>query len=213
MVTLMDPTRTGDGTVAETLEPLLCRILGDDVPVEMRFWDGSSYGHDGVGVVTFTCPEALRRIVWSPDELGVARAYVAGEVDVQGDMIDVLRALQVGIAGDMTALLRAAPELVKATRSVGGLGTRPRPPAEEVVPHGIRHSLRRDRFAIGHHYDVGNDFYELVLGPSMTYSCARFVTPETSLEAAQSAKHELICRKLGLDRARVGERRRRLLDV
>jgi cyclopropane-fatty-acyl-phospholipid synthase len=213
MVTLMDSTRTGDGTVAETLEPLLCRIFGGGVPVEMRFWDGSSYGHGGVGVVDFRRPEALRRIVWSPDELGVARAYVAGDVDVHGDMVDVLRALQVGIDGDMTAILRAAPELVKVTRSVGGLGTRPKPPAEEVIPHGVRHSLRRDRVAVGHHYDVGNDFYRLVLGPSMTYSCARFVTPDASLEAAQSAKHELICRKLGLDAPRAGARRPRLLDV
>ena len=166
-----------------------------------------------MGVVNFKRPEALRRIVWSPDELGVARAYVAGDVDVQGDMIDVLRALQVGVDGDMTVLLRAAPELVKVTRSVGGLGTRPKPPTEEMIPHGIRHSLRRDRVAVGHHYDVGNDFYRLVLGPSMTYSCARFPTADASLEAAQAAKHELICRKLGLDRPRVGEHRRRLLDV
>jgi cyclopropane-fatty-acyl-phospholipid synthase len=66
---------------------------------------------------------------------------------------------------------------------------------------------------VGHHYDVGNDFYRLVLGPSMTYSCARFTTPDASLEEAQAAKHELICRKLGLDRPPSGDRRRRLLDV
>jgi cyclopropane-fatty-acyl-phospholipid synthase len=130
----------------------------------------------------------------------------------------VLRALQVGADGDTTALLRAAPELLRATRGVGGLGARPTPPAEEMVPHGIRHSLRRDRTAVGHHYDVGNEFYELVLGEAMTYSCARFTTPEATLEEAQSAKHELICRKLGLDRPRHGDAgdgggRRRLLDV
>ena len=62
---------------------------------------------------------------------------------------------------------------------------------------------------ISHHYDVGNDFYRLVLGPSMTYSCARFVTEDATLEEAQAAKHELICRKLGLDQ-RPGAR---LLDV
>ena len=213
MVTLMDSTRTVDGTVADALEPLLCRIFGDGVAVEMRFWDGSSFGNASVGVVHFKRPDALRRIVWSPDELGLARAYVAGDVDIEGDMVDMLRALQVGVDGDLSTLLRAAPELVKVTRSVGGFGARPKPPAEEVVPHGIRHSLQRDRVAVGHHYDVGNDFYRLVLGPSMTYSCARFTTPDASLEDAQSAKHELICRKLGLDRPRAGERRRRLLDV
>ena len=74
---------------------------------------------------------------------------------------------------------------------------------------GRRHSKRRDADAIRHHYDVGNEFYGIVLGPAMTYSCARFVTPATSLADAQAAKHELVCRKLGLHE-RPGMR---LLDV
>ena len=223
MTTLMHSTRTGDRrtddrTVADTLEPLLARVFGHGLDVEVRFWDGSAYGRPDVGTVHMKRPEALRRIVWSPDELGPARAFVVGDIDVDGNMVDVLRALQVGADGDTTALLRAAPELVRATRSVGGLGARPKPPAEELVPHGIRHSMRRDRTAVGHHYDVGNEFYELVLGPSMTYSCARFRTPDATLEEAQAAKHELICRKLGLDRRDHGNHgngagRRRLLDV
>jgi cyclopropane-fatty-acyl-phospholipid synthase len=218
MTTLMHSTRTDDRTVAETLEPLLGRIFGRGLSVEVQFWDGSTYGRSEVGTVRFNRPDALRRMVWSPDELGMARAYVVGDIDIEGSMIDVLRALQVGADGDTTALLRSAPELVRAARGVGGLGARPTPPAEELVPHGIRHSLRRDRAAVGHHYDVGNAFYELVLGPSMTYSCARFTTPDASLEQAQAAKHELICRKLGLDRPSSGgggdgARRRRLLDV
>ncbi len=87
------------------------------------------------------------------------------------------------------------------------------------MPRGVRHSPRRDRQAVSHHYDVGNRFYELVLGPAMTYSCARFVTPDTSLADAQAAKHELICQKLGLADGSApargdGDRaRRRLLDV
>jgi cyclopropane-fatty-acyl-phospholipid synthase len=218
MTTLMHSTRTDDRTVAETLEPLLGRIFGRGLSVEVRFWDGSTYGRPDVGTVRFNRPDALRRMVWSPDELGMARAYVVGDIDVEGSMVDVLRALQVGADGETTALLRSAPELVRATRGVGGLGARPKPPVEELVPHGIRHSLKRDRTAVGHHYDVGNEFYELVLGPSMTYSCARFTTAEATLEEAQSAKHELICRKLGIDRPLSGDGgdgdgRRRLLDV
>jgi cyclopropane-fatty-acyl-phospholipid synthase len=201
------------GMVADELAPLLGRIFGNGLAVELRFWDGSTYGCCTVGVVRFNRPEALRRIVWSPDELGLARAFVVGDIDVEGSMIDVLRAVQVAVDGDMTALMRSAPELVRATRRVGGLGRRPQRPDDEVVPHGVRHSLRRDRAAVGHHYDVGNEFYGLVLGPSMTYSCARFPTPDATLEDAQSAKHELICRKLGLDRPRRDDRRRRLLDV
>jgi cyclopropane-fatty-acyl-phospholipid synthase len=218
MTTLTHSTRTGDRTVAETLKPLLDRIFGNGLGVEVRFWDGSTYGRRDVGTVHFKRPDALRRIIWSPDELGPARAYVVGDIDIDGSMIDVLRTLQVGADGDTTALLRAAPELLRAARGVGGLGARPKPPVEELVPHGVRHSLRRDRTAVGHHYDVGNEFYQLVLGPSMTYSCARFTTPEATLEQAQSAKHELICRKLGVDRPRHGDTDhgagpRRLLDV
>ena len=76
---------------------------------------------------------------------------------------------------------------------------RPLPlPPEEVRLRGGRHSEHRDADAIGHHYDVGNEFYALVLGPSMTYSCARFTEADTDLTTAQAAKHELVCRKLGL---------------
>jgi cyclopropane-fatty-acyl-phospholipid synthase len=96
-----------------------------------------------------------------------------------------------------------------AAGRLGALGPPLPPPPEECRPPGRLHSLSRDAAVISHHYDVGNDFYRLVLGPSMTYSCARFVTADTTLEEAQAAKHELICRKLGLDR----QPGARLLDV
>ena len=104
----------------------------------------------------------------------------------------------------------AVPAVIAAARRLGALGPPLPPPAEEHVPRpGMRHSKARDARAISHHYDVGNDFYRLVLGPAMTYSCARFVEPGMDLAAAQAAKHDLICRKLGLHR-RSGAR---LLDV
>ncbi len=81
------------------------------------------------------------------------------------------------------------------------------PPPEEARLRGRRHSPERDAAAIAHHYDVSNRFYELVLGPSLTYSCAVFTTPRDSLETAQSNKYELICRKLDLQPGM------RLLDV
>ena len=105
--------------------------------------------------------------------------------------------------------LVVGPKAVTALRSLGALGKPLPPPPEEIVPHGRRHSIRRDKVAVSHHYDVGNEFYSFVLGPSMTYSCARFVEAGMSLEDAQAAKHELICRKLGLHE-RPGAR---LLDV
>jgi cyclopropane-fatty-acyl-phospholipid synthase len=98
------------------------------------------------------------------------------------------------------------PLLADLIRS-GVLGWPVRPPAEEARLHGLRHSLRRDRAAISHHYDVGNDFYALLLGPSLVYSCAYYEMPSTTLDDAQRAKLDLVCRKLGL---RPGMR---LLDV
>jgi cyclopropane-fatty-acyl-phospholipid synthase len=107
--------------------------------------------------------------------------------------------------------------VISAARALGAIGRPPPPPPEESHQRGIRHSLRRDKQAISHHYDVGNEFYELVLGPSMTYSCARFTTPDTDLAEAQRSKHLLIAHKLGLAEAAqraagVGDRPR-LLDV
>jgi cyclopropane-fatty-acyl-phospholipid synthase len=109
----------------------------------------------------------------------------------------------------MRAGLKAAPAALAAARELGVLG-RPVPaPPEEAHPRGWRHSKGRDAQAISHHYDVGNDFYALVLGPAMTYSCARFSRPDMTLAEAQASKHELICRKLGLHE----RREMRLLDV
>ena len=104
-----------------------------------------------------------------------------------------------------------AVRLVRALRP--GHLVPPPPPPQEALPRwrrlleGARHSPERDAEAIHHHYDVSNRFYELVLGPSMTYTCACYPTPEASLEEAQAFKYDLVARKLGL---RPGMR---LLDV
>ncbi len=142
----------------------------------------------------------------APGELGLGRAYVAGEIDLEGDL-DAILAL-----GDDRAQLRfGARDVALASRailSIGGLRPlRLPPPPEEARLRGRLHSRERDAAAISHHYDISNDFYRLVLGPAMTYSCAYFATRESSLEDAQRDKHELICRKL---RLKSGER---LLDV
>src|SRR6476661_11227448 len=141
-------------------------------------------------------------------ELGLGRAYVAGDLDLDGDIVDGLGALEIspprGVRKAM--ILREAWRVAQALHLVG---PPPAPPPEEAHVHGLRHSMVRDAQAISHHYDVGNDFYAMVLGPSMTYSCARWGPQTTDLAAAQAAKHDLVCRKLGLA-ARPGQR---LLDV
>jgi len=190
---------------------VLTALVGADAPVRITFWDGSSFGPESVvGTLTLRSPDALRRIVWAPGELGIARAFVAGDLSVEGDIFEVLVALRDASPNDLRQLdARTLAATVRAARRLGALGTPLPPPPEECRPAGRIHSPARDARAISHHYDVGNDFYRLVLGPSWTYSCARFVTPASSLEEAQSAKYELICRKLGLDE-RPGAR---LLDV
>ncbi|MGB9012965.1 MAG: cyclopropane-fatty-acyl-phospholipid synthase family protein, partial [Aeromicrobium sp.] len=82
---------------------------------------------------------------------------------------------------------------------VGAIGRRPAPPAAESNLTGDLHSKERDRAAISHHYDLSNDFYELILYPNMAYSSGFHRTPEMTLEEAQTAKLHLICRKLGLE--------------
>jgi cyclopropane-fatty-acyl-phospholipid synthase len=192
------------------LTPVLRAIVGDDPPVPFVFWDDSRLGPaSGMGGIRVTSPRALRRILWAPGQLGIARAYVAGDLDVEGDIFAVLTALRDVTPSD----LRFGPDLGRAVfdaaRRLDVLGPPLPPPPEEAHQHGLRHSRTRDAAAIGHHYDVGNEFYRLVLGPAMTYSCARFVHPDDDLATAQTAKDELICRKLGLHRRPGG----RMLDV
>jgi cyclopropane-fatty-acyl-phospholipid synthase len=197
---------------------MLRALLKGPSPVRIDFWDGSTLGdRDGPGRLVLRSADALRRIVWAPGELGFARAFVEGDVDVMGPLAEVLRALQRAMPGSIGVGLRALPVVITTAARLGVFGLPPAPPAGELVPRGIRHSIGRDRRVVSHHYDVGNEFYGLVLGPSMTYSCARFESPQIALEEAQRSKHELVCRKLGLAepgfrRAAVGERPR-LLDV
>jgi cyclopropane-fatty-acyl-phospholipid synthase len=181
--------------------------------VRIEFWDGSSLGSEGddaVGTLTVHSPDALRRIVWAPGELGISRAFVAGDLSIDGDIFEVLVALRDASPTNLRGIDgHSLAATVRAAARIGALGAPLRPPPEECRPVGRLHSPKRDARAVSHHYDVGNDFYEVVLGPSWTYSCARFVTPSSTLDEAQAAKHELVCRKLGLD-VRPGSR---LLDV
>jgi cyclopropane-fatty-acyl-phospholipid synthase len=196
------------GTAAAALLPLLTRLLGDRPPLLVELWDGSRFGQvNGVGTIYVRSPDALRRILWAPGELGLARAHVTGDLDVDGAVIDLVAALRDVAPDDLGP--RLLPTALRAARRVGALGLPPAPPPEEARVRGVRHSKQRDEQAVRHHYDVGNEFYGIVLGEALTYSCAYYDRPERTLAEAQAAKHELICRKLGLPE-RPGAR---LLDV
>ncbi len=193
---------------AELVDELGRRLLGAPLPLSIRCWDGSESVVDGAPTLVVHRRRALRRLVHAPGELGLARAYVSGDLDIEGDVFAVLGVpdrmpARPDLRLDRWALLGLAGPLLR----LGVLGPLPAPPPEEARLRGLRHSLARDRRAISHHYDVGNDFYRLLLGPSLVYSCAYFPDPAATLEQAQAAKLDLVCRKLDLQPGM------RLLDV
>jgi cyclopropane-fatty-acyl-phospholipid synthase len=176
-------------------------------PFRVELWDGTILPPtNGSGGPTFrVCsPRALGHVLRAPSQLGFGRAYVSGEIEVD-DMDAVLEVLDVYRVPPLDARVKA--RLGAAAVRAGALRSIPRAPVAELRPRGRRHSRDRDRRAVSHHYDVSNEFFRLLLGESMTYSCAIFSRGARSLENAQRAKLELVCTKLDL---RAGER---VLDV
>ncbi|MFG2628702.1 class I SAM-dependent methyltransferase [Streptomyces sp. NPDC048473] len=200
---------------AMRLTALAEELLGEGLPVRIRAWDGSESGPPDAPVLVIRNRRALRRLLWKPGELGLARAWVAGELDIEGDLYEGLD-LMASLIWDRGAEAKDSVHPVrdpkvrafgKGLLQLAGPWPPPPPPPEEVRRRtGTLHTKRRDKEAISHHYDVGNDFYELVLGPSMVYSCA-YWEDDGSLEDAQRDKLDLVCRKLAL---KEGDR---LLDV
>jgi cyclopropane-fatty-acyl-phospholipid synthase len=195
-------TSTVAGGVAPRLAEAAASFVGDSLPVRVRAWDGSEAGPEDAPLVELRSPDALRRLLWRPGELGAAQAYVTGELDVPGDLDEALtQALAVGRARGLSA--RPGPAAIaRAVRAIGRLGLLgrpPAPPASQARVRGRLHSQARDRSAISHHYDLSNDFYSLILDPAMAYSCAYYGDdPHQDLASAQRAKLDLVCRKLGL---------------
>ena len=188
------------------------QFVGPDAPVEFRAYDGSSAGSSDAPVrITVRSPVAVSYLAQAPGALGLARAYVSGHLDVDGDMYTALARLATAQATsiDLSARLKLLAQL-------GGpkvLWPRIAPPPQEVRVNskwllgGRLHSKDRDASAISHHYDVSNTFYEWVLGPSMAYTCACYPREDATLEEAQENKFDLVARKLGLHEGM------RLLDV
>jgi len=199
---------------AHRLSPLLAQLLGGPLPVRLRAWDGSETGPRDAPVVVLRSRRALRRLLWQPGELGLAEAYITGELDVEGDLADGLRCVWAAVRARGLRAPRVRPAgLARAAGTLlrlGVAGPRPPAPALRARPGGALHSKSRDRAAVSHHYDLSNDFYALLLDESMAYSCGYWSRPEDpgyALADAQRDKLELICRKLAL---RPGAR---LLDV
>lgn len=187
-----------------SLADRLGRIIGTDLPVGVRCYDGSRLGPpDPPATVVVRSPDALRRIVATPGELGFSRAYVAGDIDIDGDVFAALE-----LRDHFADVKLHSRDIATAVRVAGPRVVRPLPPPpEEARLRGRLHSPARDAAAIEHHYDLSNEFYRMLLGPSMTYSCAVWSDETSTLEDAQRAKHELVGVKLGLAPGQ------RLLDI
>jgi cyclopropane-fatty-acyl-phospholipid synthase len=204
------------------IAPTIATLFPSGLPLRLTAYDGSSAGPaDSPYTIELTSPRALSYILTAPGDLGLGRAYVAGDIALHG--------AHPGNPYEPFSLLKnhtdfGLPLPSQAIALVRALGLRnlvpPAPPPQEHLPawrhrlEGLRaitqwsrHSKERDADAIHHHYDVSNTFYEYVLGPSMTYTCAVFPTEDATLEEAQENKYDLICRKLDL---KPGQR---LLDV
>lgn len=190
---------------------VITSVLGDDLPLRVTAFDGSTAGPvDAATALHIVRPEAVHRIITARgQELGFARAIIAGDIEVRGDVFGLFEATERLRAPRLDrSMLAPLASLLGIERWTDVARLRPLPPPPEEIRLGGRlHSRSRDAAAISSHYDVSNAFYDLVLGPSMTYSCAVFEQPQDTLFTAQRNKHELICRKLGL---RPGMR---LLDI
>lgn len=209
--TSSDASRTHKLTISEILE-----LLSDgNIPLRFSAYDGSAAGPEDARLgLKLKSPRGTTYLATAPGDLGMARAYVSGDLEAEGvhpgDPYELLR-----VMGDELHFRRpSALTLATITRSLGWDLLRPiAPPPQEAIPRwrriaeGLRHSKTRDAESISHHYDVSNTFYEYVLGESMTYTCAAYTSPEQSLEEAQENKYRLVFEKLGL---KEGDR---LLDI
>ncbi len=208
-------TDSGDDQTPARLGEALDLLTTGPLPFRFTAYDGSAAGPASAEIgLHLRSPRGAAYLATAPGSLGMARAYVAGDLEMRGVH-----------PGDPYALLRLMgsglrwrrPDPRTVARVVKTLGVSrlipPPPPPQEALPdwrrlmEGLRHSRIRDAHAIHHHYDVSNRFYEMVLGPSMTYTCACYPDEAATLEQAQDAKYALVAGKLGLQPGM------RLLDV
>ena len=203
------PAGTAPRGTATGVATVFGALIGSTPAVALDAYDGSTWGSPDAPVrLRIRSPKAISYLLSSPSELGLARAFITGHLEIEGDLYEALRALADAV-DDVSLRSR-----LRFLRTLGPRYLRPvRRPYEETpsrllrVVHGLRHSKTRDSEAISHHYDVSNRFYEWVLGPSMAYTCACFPTADATLEQAQEHKFDLVCRKLALQPGQ------RLLDV
>ncbi len=198
-----------------TVAQAFSTIFGGDVPVRFTAYDGSASGPDDAPFkVSLTSERGLNYLLTAPGTLGIVRAYLMDDLVVEpmdeADPYDVLVFFEDRLT-QLKPRLAQIPELARFLKdhrpTLPELPPQETPGALHRIAHGLQHGRQRDAEAIHHHYDVSNRFYEMLLGESMTYTCACYPTEKATLEEAQAEKYDLVCRKLGLEPGM------RLLDV
>src|SRR3954453_19219378 len=206
MATSFSPMRTSHGDEEMRLADVVDAVTDGPLPFRFTAYDGSTTGPADVPLgLHLRSARGAAYVITARGSLGLARAYISGDFDITGvhpgGPYEFLKVMADGLRWRM-------PDARNFGRLARGIGlpnpVPPPPPPQEALPdwrralEGLRHSKRRDAEAIHHHYDVSNRFYELLLGESMTYTCAVYPEPDATLERAQAAKYDLVARKLGL---------------
>lgn len=188
--------------VAYRLKPLAERILGAGPPLRVRAWDDSEIGPPGPPGLVIRDRRALRRLLWKPGETGLVRAYLAGEIDVEGDLVTVLGRLfdiaRRGGDGALRLTPRQQSEIVRTAVMLGAVGPEPAPPEDEELLDVLRYGPAGDGGLAGH-LRMPIAFHERMLGTPMTYSAGRWADGAENLAAAQRAAFAEIGRVLGLE--------------
>ena len=213
----LTPSRTAD--VSPVRSPLIeyARIAARELfgPVSsrnfaVRYWDGTlddaPSGSPRDFTLVFRTPAVMRRMFLPPSQLAIGEAFVDGDFEVEGDLQSAA-ALGESLRQRLSIaqVMRLAKALLALPPDNASGAERER---RSLLPHfSRRHSRRRDSAAVRAHYDLGNDFYALWLDSKMVYSCAYFESGSEDIDTAQTAKLDLICRKLRLAPGQ------RLLDI
>ena len=202
----------GDDAITRCRE-VLAAMCGEprERGFDVRFWDGQTDRGSNANppfTLVLNRPAALRRMLLPPSELSLVEAYISGDIDIDGSMEAgaTLRDTIRGRLNSLAAIVALVGLLLKLPGEAEDDLADARFP-ERARKLGPRHTPVRDAAAVRFHYDVGNSFYQMWLDKRMVYSCAYFHSPDDSLDVAQEAKLDLICRKL---RLKAGER---FLDI
>ncbi|XRQ11724.1 class I SAM-dependent methyltransferase [Actinomadura welshii] len=195
------------GGVAARLVPLLTKIMlggeretADDLPVRVRAWDGSAVGPAGAPAFVIRHRRALRRLLWKPGELGFVRAYVAGELDIEGDVFAALDAVQEVMGGGAGPIRLSGDDkrdIVRTAVTLGAVGPEPKPPPEEAAPG---RAVRPGGGQPGRPGPMREPtaFFARVFGDGLPHGTALWDGRAADLDTAQAAAHEAVAERLGL---------------